>query len=112
MSDKMDIGKIKDQAVRVQKECPELFDYLVRRDVATSELVREVLNAIPNPDDLPRIRIPFVDLVVELAQPRDKCSICDDEESLWLTPKLRAILCDICRNGIYLRGTGIGSLVR
>ena len=111
MAEKIDIRKIKEQALRVQKEYPDLFDYLLHRDKATSELLREVMNAIPNPDDLPKIRIPFIDFVVELFQPEIKCPICDDEDSLWLTPKLRATLCDICKNGVYLRGTGIESLV-
>ena len=112
MTEEINLPKIKEQAVRVRKEYPELFDYLHKRDQATADLVREVMDSIPNPDDLPTFRIPFIDIVIEMFQPKIICPICSDTESLWLTPKLRAKLCDICKHGIYLRGTGIGSLLK
>jgi len=110
MKEKIDFKVIKEHAKRVKKEYPELFDYLVRRDHATAELARTIMDSIPHPDDLPAIRIPFIDAVIELAEPNENCPICKDEDSLWLTPQLRSKLCEICKNGIYLRGTGIGSL--
>lgn len=69
MKDNLDFQKLKEQARQIQKDCPELFAYLARRDEATAELVREITNSIPNPSDFPQIRIPFVDAVIELAKP-------------------------------------------
>ena len=110
MNEKINTKLLKEQAIHVKEECPELFEYLVRRDMATAEFVRELYSAIPSPDDIPQIRFPFVDIAVELVRPNKDCGVCEDEESLWLTPALRAKLCDICKNGVYLRKTGIGSL--
>jgi hypothetical protein len=112
MTDKVDVNTIKAQAARVQKECPELFDYLVCRDEATGELVRGLIRSIPNPGDIPKLKIPFEDLVVELLAPSDDCPVCDEDgDSLFLlNPEIRARLCDICRHGVYLTKTGIGPL--
>ncbi len=100
------------QAQQVRKEYPELFDHLVRRDAATTELVEAFVRAIPNPEHLPELRIPFMDLVIEMMAPRDDCPVCNqDDAQLWLLSEdLRARLCHLCRTGIYLRGSGVGAL--
>jgi hypothetical protein len=110
MKEQFNFALIKEQAKRMKKDCPELFNYLVRRDEANAELTRAIFDSIPRPDDIPTIRIPFIEAVIELLAPQKQCPVCDDEDSLWLTPKLRARLCEICRNGVYVRGSGVGSL--
>lgn len=111
MPTQLNIQAIKEQAQRVRKDCPELFDYLVRRDQATADLTRAIMESIPRPDDVPTVQIPFIDVLVTLAAPKHKCPICEDEDALWLTPKMRAKLCQACKHGIYLLHTGVGALV-
>jgi hypothetical protein len=105
---------LKAQAGEVGDKYPELFRYLVRRDEATSELLAAYAQAIPDPDDIPDVDIPFIDIFVELSAPRDDCPICDEDEDddAWflLSAEMRARLCHFCRHGIYVRRTGIGSL--
>ena len=106
--------ELKRQAQRVRKEYPELFDHLARRDAATTELVEAFVRAIPNPEHLPELQIPFMDIVIEIMPPSDDCPVChpdaDDGSLFLLSEDLRARLCHICHTGIYLRGSGIGAL--
>jgi hypothetical protein len=69
---------------------------------------------VSHPEDLPKLKIPFEDLVVELLAPSDDCPACDEDDNslVLLRPEIRAALCDVCRHGVYLRKTGIGSLAK
>jgi hypothetical protein len=110
--EQIDLARVEHQARQIKQAYPEIYDYLVRRDEATTELVRQIVRAIPSPGALNEIQIPFIDVVIEIARPADECPICQEEDDRWylLSPEWRAKLCDLCRSGIYLRGTGIGSL--
>jgi hypothetical protein len=111
MQDLPNVKNLREQARCVQEEYPELYDYLVHRDKATGELVREVMRAIPHPDELPVIIFPFLEAVIEIMSPKENCPVCKNEEMLWLLSRAkRAILCQVCKHGIFLKGTGIGSL--
>ncbi len=113
MTEKIDIERLREQAKSMKSQMPELFRYLSQRDEATAEMVQTIAQAIPHPDDLPMIEIPFVNAVIELSKPKEDCPICNPPAAgqLWVLPeKVRAKLCDYCKNGIYLRGSGVSSL--
>jgi hypothetical protein len=113
MTIKIDLARLREQAMQMQTQMPELFAYLSQRDEATASMVQTIAHSIPHPDDLPQIEIPFIDAVIELSQAKKRCPICDppDPDELWvLSPKVRAKLCHYCLNGIYLRGTGVEGL--
>lgn len=110
------LAQLRAQAQRMKKECPELFDFLSKRDVALHTAVMEMADRIPHPEQLPKITIPH-SLVVELAQPRseEECKhILEDENSLGFTlPRhIRDRLHWICIHGIYIRSGSISELAK
>jgi hypothetical protein len=111
MKDLPAIKKLREQSRCVQEEHPELFAFLKQRDRAIAQLMYENLQAIPNPDTLPVIHIPFIEAVIEAFLPQHQCRVCDDEAYLWLlSPQKRQWLCHLCKHGVFLRNTGIASL--
>ena len=48
---------------------------------------------LSHPEDLPKLKIPFEDMVVELLAPKDDCPACDaDDDSFFLLrPEIRAL---------------------
>jgi len=114
MTTKLDLPLLRKQSSRMKEEMPELFEYLAERDKATFTVVQSFAHCIPNPDDLPVFKIPFIDVIIEALQPQKDCPVCDEPEDgqLWvLSAAQRARLCFYCRNGIYLRGSGVAALV-
>ncbi|WP_324754032.1 hypothetical protein [Roseovarius sp. Pro17] len=109
---KFDVETIRKQAKQLKDEMPELFEYLSERDKATTELVTALYQSKPNPEYFPEIRISLIVDIVEKFAPQNSCPICDENNiSLFLLGKgVRAGLCDACKNGVYLRGTGVDSL--
>lgn len=111
------LAQLRAQAQRVKKECPELFDFLSKRDVALQGALVEMADQIPHPERLPKITIPE-SLVVELAQPKseEECKhILEEQDNrfgLKLPPGVRNRLYWLCVHGIYIRSGSISELAR
>ena len=67
-TEKIDIERLREQAKSMKSQMPELFRYLSQRDEATAEMVQTIAQAIPHPDDLPMIEIPFVNAVIDVEE--------------------------------------------
>lgn len=111
------IQRLRDQARRAKQEFPELFDYLDKRDRGVQQAMFEMADAVPNPDDLPEINIPFKLDIVELLRPspEEQCRHFLQQQSplgIELPAKTRAKLYWYCVNGIYLRTTSLAGLAK
>jgi hypothetical protein len=89
MTIKIDLARLREQAMQMQTQMPELFAYLR----ATASMVQTIAHSIPHPDDLPQIEIPFIDAVIELSQAKKRCPICDppDPDELWVLSPRQAL---------------------
>lgn len=107
--------KVREQAKQVQKQYPELFTYLSKRDGAVQKIAQAYLNEIPDPDNVPIVKDPFIDgVVVVVKKPEEDCSTCgEDCDNPFYTRTMRercqknnVIWCDICENGLFsIRGS-------
>lgn len=62
MKTAMDIETIREGAAQLRKASPDLFDSLAERDDALVSGLLHLAARIPEPEQLPTLRIPFADL--------------------------------------------------
>lgn len=108
------VDVLRRQAHSLSQTSPELFHFLTQRDEATFELMQALVRGIPDPDHLPTVRNPFIDVVIEAMAPAHDCQdICGKPPTgfVLLDERRQAALCDLCRNGLYLRGSSLAALV-
>lgn len=95
---------------------PELYEFLISKDRAVEEAFRRLAAAIPNPDLVPDLAIPFEGLVEELLSPgnEDDCKhwLEDDPDAILpLSQEFRERMYRTCRSGVYIRTARLSSIL-
>lgn len=111
-----DAASLSEQAQRLRETMPELYEFLLEKDRAVENAFRLLAAAIPDPDLVPDISIPFDGLVKELLKPgsEDKCKhwLEDDPDAILPLPlEFRERMYRICRSGVYIRTARLSSIL-
>ena len=104
---------LKEQAQKASDEYPELIDFLAERDSVIEKALFKLAAQIPNPDELPKIDLPslgFEELWAPGSHTKCKKILEKDSTDFDLSNAKRYTIYWFCRNGIYLRTTGIQQL--